>query len=414
MNTAERDIDLFVRLSDPYHLWSSLFGSLPGDTDICDGEDSAAAVALDSALIAMSEEMVSSSIGYPCELLVKSPGKKLIENVQKKVLAGAVLSSGTDRCERGSIPADIPSDRMGDFGKLAILGKFDSAPPILKSLIPDLPDNFFVSGTEDQKGSTIRLLPTDGKPTCRIRLRPEDQLQAFISQMLYNTVAHYLMDGREEDEPVQLIEDQVATLPINIRFLDEEETFRLEAITEFCGNYIDEHSCSLELALRRTSYRRTFLQRLIQRAQLYISEEMERYGFKSDEDGHLSSSFKKTRDVGTALYRLLGDEDFHLQGLLTREIISGVDLYLPEVDPEFPEIALVPENDIAISEYHKKHGPADATIALWSAADKIPSSADMEPVFEVVPYSTHSIQSALEKVSDIFGFEIIEEYETGE
>jgi hypothetical protein len=399
-------IESFARLVDPYKLWMSVFGCMPNDTDISKGKGSASGVAIEAALENMSNTINATDLGYNTSIVLDNADKVVIDTIKKKLLSGAIINNSENKCKPSATEAEYISNVKEGQKTLAILGALDCMPPVLRYLAPELPDNFFMASSKSLRGSAVRINNSPNNPTIKINLRPCDQLKAFVSIMLFKTVTNHLLGDFDKNEPVQIFDDAIASLPIEIKFLEDEEILRLEAIVEFCGNYIDEKGCDLALALRRSPFRRTLTQSVTDRAHEYICEELMKYGMQRN-NNVLSASFENTSDIGSVLYRLTGDQDFHLQGLLSREIISSVELYLPEIPEKFPEIALIPDNDIAIAEFCKNNN-VDATIALWSASEEIPDLSEMNPIFDIVPSSAYSIKNALVSISDIFGFELTE------
>ena len=396
----------YIELADPRELWKAVFGAAPEFSDIDEGEGSDAACAMEEVLRSLSHEVRSENVGCPVECGPAPLGEYGLDLLRRKLMSAVILHQTSSQCLQDvSIKPRSIRDVFAP-GVVAVIADPKEMPPVLASLGAEdgVVQDLFRFGGGGQRLSAICL--GHGQPEVRIHLRSKAELQVICDRMIEETVSSLLTGRKDVFDPDIFVAGEMTCLPAALRFGDDDERVRLNAILEFVGDRIDQDGGELENILKSAPFRRLLSQKLQARISDYLLEVLKRYGFVLT-GGCMSVRFDHPESALPVMYRLLGDSEDDLEGILMHDLISHIQVVLPGFPEVGPEIVVLPPVEGILSYYWENQGGADVCIPLRFNAKKIPDEADFGKIMPVVASTRVALEKVAEETKKIFRNDII-------
>jgi hypothetical protein len=403
------NIDLlmqYIELADPRELWKSVFGSAPEFSDVADGPQSSAATALEELLSSLSHEVQPVDLGCPVGYDPVCLDKDGIAKLRKKLMSAVVLH--TTALQSKQLLQDSPRTIRDEFslGVVALVAKPEEVSCVLSDwgIDSDIAKGIF--RFSDETGRTGPICLGRGDPEVRVHLRSRSEMQTKCLHLIDQTVASLLTGQKSVLDPDIFTNGDSAVFPAHIRFGDDDERARLNAILEFTGTRVDNDGADMYEVLLHAPFRRTLAQKMADRTLEYFQEVLSTYGFKQA-GTCMSARYKDAQAILPVMYRLLGDAEDNLEGVLANDLISHTQVIFPCYPEETPEFVILPPVDRVISEYCANLGGADACIALRNYARVFPPDIGLGPVHPVVVSTETKLSEVRIYIKQIFKNNIV-------
>ena len=396
MNYKKLDIveDFFLK-SDPYVVWDSLFGCSPNDTDIVSGINSSASVALEESLLSFEKVIDASLLGADFQIEIPV-NKRNINLLRRKLMSAAILQLSANKSKSKVVTDYVNYEKPGI---VLFLGEISNSTKFLEALGCGVLNKFM--GHTDKTNTFSPLFVSDGEPSCEIETWNKEQVKNIFSLILNEHI--YKIVTQNEFDVLNLgVSNEVLDFSPFISFSDFDDRSRFNEIIKHVRKLVDEGE-DIHDAIMRAPFKTTLIQnisyRLVQQFDMLVLQ----YGFKKVRDGKYRVSYQDPEDLKPILYRLLGDSQFFLSGIMKKEYVKSVKIFLP-LGENIPVLAFVSADSLAASQFKEFFGEADLVIGL-------PEAQEMENLFDLdigncVLLDENTIfntKYVLEEMKEIFG-----------
>ena len=361
------EVEDFFYKSDPFVIWQSLFGCDPSDTDIHEGLNSSASVALEEAVVNLDNQIDSYLLGadFPLDIKVN---KRNISLLRRKLLSAAILNLSAKKASANKIEH---SANFENSGIVLVLGDLLNSSEFLSKLgCSSLEDLITFS---DKTKSFSPLFIYDGTPSCEIHTWTKEQVKEIFTIIFNEHIHKFVMNNKVNIIDIGVKNDFLDFSPF-IHFADYDDRSRLNEIIKHVRRMVDNGE-DINDAIARTPFKNTLIQnisyRLVENFELLLFS----YGFHKKNNGQYAVSYDSLQDLKPILYRLLGDSRFHLNGIMKKEYVKLVKLFVPMGD-DSPAFALVNADSFSVQQFKEHFGQADLVIGL-------PEAQEMDNFYEL-------------------------------
>lgn len=397
--------DRFIEDVAPSVLWTNLFGCSPAESGVVSGTSGSAATAIRTILKQAADGMDSRAFGCPVDLGEIKPDQTLLAKIRDKLFAAVVIETTSARARAAVTDHQGTEFDLGyGNGMITIIGSLDDAQPLLEHIGFSRFSEFVSHGDMVSGQPPICLM--NGKPQARVKTVGRNHLISTFERIVSRSILALMKRDKSPDDLAIFEPDASDRIPSGLLFGTEDERDRLNAIIEKVANRIDGHGEDFDLALRSAPFRRTLIQSLAENADAFLREELGRYGLEGS-GSILVGQYDNSDAFSPLLYRLLGDVDYHMEGLMFRDLVSSVELSMPLYASDGPTIIMVPPSRHAVSQVQNLYGGTDIAIALWDSSKVIPEDFDVDDVLSVSPSDTEALDETLRILRRKFGFEVL-------
>ena len=399
--------DRFIEDVSPSVLWANLFGCSPVKSGVTEGGSNHAATAIKTVLQQVTEGMESTAFGCPVDLGIIEPDTDLVAKIRDKLFAAVVIERTSAKS------ASAITDHNGtefDYGygngTITIIGSFDDARPLLDHIGLSRFSSYLSHG--DMVSDQPPICIMNGKPQVKIKTTGRNHLLSTFDRIVSRSIKALLTRDKAPDDLSIFEPETTDRIPSGLLFGTDDERDRLNAIIEKVAHRIDTNGDDFAVALRSAPFRRTLIQELTENAETFLRDELGRYGL--EENGSVLRAQYSTSDAfSPLLYRLLGDVDYHMEGLMFRDLVSSVEISMPLYVSDGPTIIMVPPSARALTQVQQLYGGADIAVALWDNGKVLPPDFDVEDVLDVSPTDPEALDETLRILRRKFRFEVLEQ-----
>jgi hypothetical protein len=390
----------YLEKIDPLSLWVDLFQCQPGDTDITECEQSAAAAAIETVLEDMRENF-AERIGLP-EL--HSAGYRasdeLLDKVRRKLFAAAVVEHAGLRANKVSALSDNGTGH--GTGLVAIMVSPDKTRQAVSGLLGEA-----IGGTLKRYADAMRPCPVSiihGRPQVSVRMAPKTEIRERLGKRLDATLKDLLSNRRPNAQAGLLWFEAQADTPGFLAVLDEDGRTRLDYMLQHVGNKVDL-GAKIDEVLPCVPMRRTFLQDLLTRACEYLDKELHRYGMKKlpaddDQQTVYVGEYRGIFALDAVMHRLFGDEELLLEGVCHSMLFDLVVMQHPALAPSAPDFAVVADTPGATDRLVQSFRTADASLVEAGATM---ARTDLGQVHELAEFDQSAFDATRNKLQAQFG-----------
>lgn len=360
-------VEDFFNRSDPSVIWDSLFGCSPVATDIQNGMDSSASIALEQAVASFEEKIDAYVLGadFPLEIV---NSKKNVDLIRRKLLSAAILQFTAEEANR-----DVSSQyhNFKSAGVIAFVGDFENSASLLSNLGCDYVSEFFKYSDKSNSHSPVFI--SSGDPELQIETLSRDQIKEIFSMIIDEHIYKFVVDN-EIDILDIAVKNEVFDFSSFVNFANYDDRCRLNEIIRNVRKRVD-YGDDIHEAVLKAPYKNTLIQNITDRLLDNFSSILESYGFKKTRENTYSVSYKSPQSIKKVIYRMLGDSKFHLMGLSKKEFVKSTTIFLP-IGDNLPTIALINADKFSVMHYKEVFGESDLVIGL-------PESQEIDDFYEI-------------------------------
>ena len=226
-------VESFIHKVNPYTAWESVFGCLPGDTDISEGVNSCAASALEQALENFDSKIDTSTFGAPFNISFEK-NRYNINHIRKKLMSAVILDAAQKKSSQTALEYEHDEDGMGVIG---VLGDITNTIPLLEALGVEGLSNIISSTDCSYNQSPVYL--TSGNPAIEVELNTKKMIQGVVGLILNEHLREIILRKKVDEIDFGVTTSSLDVSPY-LSFADEEDRYRVNEILKCVQRSIDE------------------------------------------------------------------------------------------------------------------------------------------------------------------------------